>query len=52
MPQTRHQRLVGRIADMIAEQTYNRAPVNYTIAEKTIAMVERSMARMPKQEKR
>jgi len=42
---SRHNRLVNRIAKMIANETYNDAPVNYMIAEKAIAMVERSMAR-------
>lgn len=35
------QRLVERIAKMVGEQTYNHAPVNYTIAEKAIEMAER-----------
>jgi hypothetical protein len=47
----RHQRLVNRIAAMIANQTYNDAPVNYDIAVKAIGMVERSMARVPRQDK-
>ena len=34
-------RLEERIARMIGQQTYNHAPVNYTIAEKAIEMAER-----------
>lgn len=43
--QRRRQRLINRIAHMISEETYNHAPINYTIAEKAIAMVERAIAR-------
>lgn len=41
----RYDRLVDDIADMIAKQTYNRAPINYGIAERAIAMVVRRRVR-------
>lgn len=41
----RYDRLVDDIADMIAHETYNRAPVNYGIAERAIAMVVRRRVR-------
>lgn len=41
----RRQRLIKRIATMISNHTYNDAPINYTIAEKAIEMVERSQVR-------
>lgn len=41
----RYERLVDDIADMIAKKTYNRAPINYGIAERAIAMVVRRRVR-------
>lgn len=37
----RRDMLIDEVAHMIGNQTYNHAPINYTIAEKAIEMVER-----------
>jgi hypothetical protein len=38
-------RLVTDIAKMIGHETYNYAPVNYTIAEKAIEIIQRRRVR-------
>lgn len=43
----RREALVERIAHMIGQETYNHAPINYTIAEKAIALVEAAVRRSP-----